>query len=84
MYRCNDCKKEFTVIRHCCGLVPVKIALGMSFDETKKMINESEIDIYDLFFELREDIERKQLLINKMKKSIKASVRELNLLDYTL
>ena len=70
---------------YCCKeLTKTKTASGMSFDETKKMIDESNIDIYDWFFEMREDLELKQLLINRMKKSIKTSVRELNLLDYKL
>ena len=85
MYRCNECGKQFEGIVFCCkGLTKTKTALGMSFNENKKMIDESNIDIYDLFFELREDLELKQLLINRMKKAIKKSVRELNLLEYKL
>ena len=85
MYRCDKCEKQFRGMVHCCKeLTKTKTALGMSLEETKKMIDESNIEIYDLFFEMREDIELKQLLINRMKKSIKASVRELNLLEYKL
>ena len=86
-YRCRKCKKEFNVLKesYCCknkGADPV--ALGMTMEEIKKMIEESNLDVYDWLFEHRQDIERKSELIDRMRKAIKISVRELNILEYTL
>jgi len=86
-YRCRKCKKEFNILNqsYCCkneGAEPV--ALGATMEEIKEMVDKSNLDVYDWLFKQRQDIERKSELIERMKKSIKASVRELNLLEYTL
>lgn len=86
-HRCKKCGKEFNILKnnYCCkNSSSERVALGVTMDELKEMIDSSNIDVLDHLFEIREELDRKNDLIDKMKSSIKQSVRLLNLIEYTL
>ena len=86
-YRCLQCKKEFNGLEQsvCCkGAKSAKVAYGMTMDEIKKAVEESNLDVYDWLFETRDDLGRAREKIERMSKSIKTTVKELNKLEYVL